>query len=215
MRLPSDPTVSSLVVVPGSTARRSVVQTLSAARRWLTMSLVLAAALTSSLPVAAASQSERWPERLPTPASALTSVEGEPVAVSAWRGKVVLLNFWASWCEPCVSEFPALSALASGEAAGRGLLVVGINYKESARAVTEFRERHGGSFPVYLDKSGEALRQWTRGMLPTTILIGRDGRARWRITGELDTADPVFLRRLESLLRENPAADAAGRIIVK
>ena len=183
--------------------------------RSLPLSCVLVAAVMASAPVAAAHRLERWPERVATPSLAFTSLDGDPVVLSAWRGKVVLLNFWASWCEPCVSEFPALSALASSDAAGRGLVVVGVNYKESARSIREFQARHAGNFPVFLDKTGDALRQWTRGMLPTTILIDRDGRARWRITGELDTADPAFLRRLEQLLREHPAGNAANENIVK
>ena len=158
---------------------------------------------------------EAWPARVPTPSLRLTATDGKPLDLAALRGKVVLLNYWASWCEPCVNEFPLLSELARGTASSQGLVVIGVNFKESLTTIREFQSRYGSDFPIVQDKTGEHFKQWTKGVLPTTVLIGRDGRARWRITGELDPKDASFTKALDQLLREGAAGHASGKIVVK
>jgi thiol-disulfide isomerase/thioredoxin len=158
---------------------------------------------------------EKWPERVPTPNLRARAINGQPLDLSGLRGKVVLLNYWASWCEPCVNEFAALETLSQGEAAGRGLVVIGVNFRESIAQISDFQSRHPASFPIYADRAGEYFKQWTRGVLPTTVLIGRDGRARWRITGELDTKSVKFTKALEQLLREAVPTDGSSGIVVK
>ena len=95
-----------------------------------------------------------------------------------------------------------LNILASPKSAEENPVVLGINFKESSSTVRDFMQRHHIAFPIVLDSAGVHTSTWTKGVLPTTILIGRDGRARWRITGEIDTADPRFIKALKPLLRE-------------
>ena len=71
-------------------------------------------------------------------------------------------------------------------------------------AIREFMVRHPIAYPMLQDSAGVHMKSWTKGVLPTTILIGKDGRARWRIAGEIDTADPRFIKALQPLLREAP-----------
>ena len=158
---------------------------------------------------------ERWPERVRTPDLRAPGINGQLLDLSSLRGKVVLLNYWASWCDPCVNEFAALSTLAESGAAGRGLIVIAVNFRESIAQISDFQSRHSVSFPIYVDRTGEYFKQWAKGVLPTTILIGRDGRARWLITGELDTKNRNFNKVLEQLLREPAPGDASSGIVVK
>lgn len=177
---------------------------MSNSRRRVAILAFLTALLAHGLPLAAEFQLERWPARLPTPSLKLRDLDGRPWDIAALQGKVVVLNFWASWCEPCVNELPIFNALASTQAAGENPIVLGVNFKESSSVIRDFMSRHRIAYPVLLDGAGEHLTSWTKGVIPTTILIGRDGRARWRITGEIDMTDPRFIRALAPLLREAP-----------
>ena len=164
----------------------------------------LSAFLVHGLSLAAEFQLQRWPSQLPTPSLKLRDLDGRLWDTADLKGKVVVLNFWASWCEPCVNEIPMLNALASTQTAGESPVVLGINFKESSLTIREFTVRHPIAYPVVLDSAGVHMKSWTKGVLPTTILSGKDGRARWRITGEIDTDDPRFIKALLPLMREAP-----------
>jgi thiol-disulfide isomerase/thioredoxin len=140
-----------------------------------------------------------WPGTS-TPPLRLTGLDGKDWDLASLRGKVVVLNFWASWCGPCVDELPVLNELAA--ASPDGLVVVGVNFKESADAIARFTQRHAFSYPILRDKTGDAFKQWTSGVMPTTILIGKDGRARWRLVGELDPGSPALRKAIEKMLQQ-------------
>jgi thiol-disulfide isomerase/thioredoxin len=141
-----------------------------------------------------------WPASLATPAFAATDASGKQWTLADLRGKVVILNFWATWCSPCVEEVPALDTLAN-ERAGQ-LVVLGINYKEASWTVDKFAQAHAAHYPLLLDKSGELFKRWTTGVMPTTILLGRDGKPRWRMMGPLDAGNRAFVEALDKLLAE-------------
>jgi hypothetical protein len=83
---------------------------------------------------------------------------------------------------------------------GDELVVLGVDYKESGDAVQRFEAAHPAGYPVLLDLSGENFKHWTNGVLPTTVLIDRDGRPRWRVMGALDPDDAGFARALAEVL---------------
>ena len=147
---------------------------------------LLACATSLVLPArAAAAQRRPWPKGRATPALELPTLDGEPWRLVAQRGRVVALNFWASWCEPCRTEMPSLELLAQRHERD-GLEVLAINHKESVAAIRRFSERESISLQLLRDTDGLAARAFGVGIFPTTVLIGRDGRAAFSVVGEAD-----------------------------
>jgi len=142
-----------------------------------------------------------WPAGQPTPALQLAGLDGHAWDLAGLRGKVVVVNFWASWCGPCVDELPVLGLLAGRD----GVAVVGVNYKESLDTIERFTAAHPLQYPVLRDRTGEAFKRWTPGVMPTTIVIDRSGRARWRTVGEIPPDDTRLRAAIDTLLA--PRAD--------
>ena len=140
-----------------------------------------------------------WSARQPTPAFSATDLSGKVWRLSDLRGKAVLLNFWASWCEPCRAEMPALQALAQSHGPDQ-LLVLAVNFKESAATVQRYVQRTDLQLPVLLDPEGLLARQWGVRVFPTTVLIGADGRVRSVVRGELDWSGPAASALLKPLM---------------
>ena len=140
-----------------------------------------------------------WPAGQPTPPLRLTTLEGQDWDLARLRGKVVVVNFWATWCEPCVHELPVLGALSRQD--GR-LAVVGVNYKEPLDSIERFGAVHPIPYPVLRDRGGEMFKRWTAGVMPTTILVDRQGRARWRTVGEIGPDDVRLKAAVAALLAE-------------
>ncbi len=111
-----------------------------------------------------------------------------------------MVNFWASWCGPCVDELPVLNALARLDPAK--VAVVGVNYKEALDTIERFSTAHPFAYPVLRDRSGAMFKQWTAGVMPTTILLDRQGRARWRSVGEIPAGDTRLKAAIAALAAE-------------
>lgn len=126
-----------------------------------------------------------WPKNQPTPKLDLAGFEGPRWSLAEARGKVVLLNFWASWCEPCRTEMPALELLAQ-RFERQGLLVMAVNHRETDAAIRRFMQQMPITLPILRDSDGATSRAWGARMFPTSVLVGRDGRARFSVIGELD-----------------------------
>src|SRR4051794_12648664 len=106
---------------------------------------------TASAPLAAGEMTlHPWPSKKATPQITLTDLDGKQWRLQDLRGKPVVLNFWASWCGPCVQELPVLNDLAQRGKA----VVIGVNYKESADVLTGFMREHQFHYVVVRDKSG-------------------------------------------------------------
>lgn len=178
--------------------------------RFLLALMVLTGSLSGKPASAGDASLRQWPAGTPAPALKLNDLDGKPWDIRELRGKVVVLNFWASWCPPCVDELPFLNALAGNDAAKENLVVLGINFKGSAPAIQRFLNEHSFRYPILVDKTGEHFKRWTTGVMPTTILIDRNGRPRWRIVGELNPADVGFRQALEKMLQE-PQQDTTRR----
>ena len=136
----------------------------------------------------------------PTAASdlELLDLSGRPVRLRDFRGRVVLLNFWATWCVPCREEMPALETLAR-ELGPRGLTVVAVNFKESRQEVEAFRQEHKLTFPMLLDSAGQVAERYQVFALPVTILVDRRGMVVGTVLGIRDWVGPdarAYLGRL-------------------
>lgn len=101
-------------------------------------------------------------------------VDGSPFNLDEMRGQVVLLNFWATWCEPCRVEMPALQAL-SERFGGRGLRVVGVNLGESAGLIREWAAAYGVRYDLVLDEQGQIAALYQIRGQPTTYVIAPTG----------------------------------------
>ncbi|MEP6790785.1 MAG: TlpA disulfide reductase family protein [Ramlibacter sp.] len=150
---------------------------------------------------AAASRAEvlPWPARDPAPVTHAAALDGSSWSLEAMRGRAVLVNFWASWCEPCRAEMPTLKILADLYDSER-LAVVALNFKESSTTVRRYVQSTGMALPVLLDPAGEIAQRWSARVFPTTIGIAPDGRPRWRVRGEMDWTSAEAGRLVESLL---------------
>jgi len=171
---------------------------IDAAYRRRTVAAMLGAMLMPAFSASALSRIQPWPAKKAAPALALADLEGRSATLSAWRGQAVLLNFWASWCEPCVAEMAQLSHLAARHA-GR-LAVVGVNYKESGETA---RRRLSGlpfAFTTLLDRNGSAFKLWTQGVLPTSVLVDSSGQPRVSVAGEMDWSGAEAAALIEPLL---------------
>lgn len=161
---------------------RAVIPALQPSRR---RTLCLAAALWPWLPVAhAASEATAWPAGQPTPELALADSQGKEWSLAAARGKVVIVNFWASWCEPCRAEMPSLQSLA--DLYGSEVLVLAVNFKERDAKVAQFARTNAIALPTPMDRDGAVAARWGVKVFPSSFVVGRDGRVRWRVIGEVD-----------------------------
>lgn len=126
-----------------------------------------------------------WPAGRPTPALDLPSWEGPRFNLAEARGKVVLLNFWASWCEPCRSEMPSIELLAE-RFAKDGLVVQAVNFRETDAALRRYLADWPITLNILRDADGAAARAWGFRIFPSTVVIARDGRAAFTVIGEVD-----------------------------
>jgi peroxiredoxin len=139
-------------------------------------------------------------ERLPAPEFELQSLDGKLIRLEDFRGSLVLLNFWATFCKPCRDEMPAMAALFR-RFRDQGLVVLAVAVdRGNRRAVDAFVKRHSIEFPVPLDPEGSARKRYEIDALPTSYLIGRDGRFVGRAIGEKQWDSPEIKQLIHGLL---------------
>ena len=172
----------------------------------LSLGLTLGALSVIGLPglANAAHVVQRWAPGKPTPLLNLTDLDGNTWNLAALQGQVVVLNFWASWCEPCRAEMPSLELLATRHER-KGLTVLAVNFKETVPAIKRFLEIAPVSVPILLDRDGESAAAWTSRMFPSTVLVDRNGIARTTVVGELDWMGAVARDLIEPLLAKPKA----------
>lgn len=110
----------------------------------------------------------------PAPDFQLHDMNGQPVSLSDFRGELVLINFWATWCGPCRGEMPYIQA-GYDSWSERGLTVLAVNIGEASTRVEQFMQAYGHSFPVLFDVTGEVSVRYNVTAIPTTYFVDSDG----------------------------------------
>lgn len=120
-------------------------------------------------------------ESEPAPDFTLATLDGEEISLSNYQGEWVILNFWATWCPPCITEMPYLQTLAD-----RGLNVLGVNMAEEAGEVKLFTVKHGIKFPILMEPDDNLVLDYQARSLPRTVIIAPDGTIALRIAGPIE-----------------------------
>lgn len=132
---------------------------------------------------------------LAPPFTALT-LDGSPTSLQDYRGRVVVLNFWATWCGPCRVEMPEFERYQAQ--VGSQVAILGVNMQESPEQVAPFVRQYGLTFPILLDPDAAIATPYRVTGLPTSVILDRSGVIRERVVGPM-TRD-VLARRVERLL---------------
>ena len=170
-------------------------------RRLLGATLAAVASATGLVPAAsrAAATVRPWPAGRPAPPLRLADLDAKPWRLEALQGQPVVLNFWATWCDPCRAEMPSLEALARRHERA-GLIVLTVNYREPAATIRRYLETMPITLPILLDTEGDVTNVWTPRVFPSTVLIDRSGAPRATVVGDLDWSGSVARELVEPLL---------------
>ena len=120
----------------------------------------------------------------------LTDLEGKTHSLSQYRGKVVLVNFWATWCKPCTTEMPAMQA-SFDKLRDKGFVVLAINELEDDAKVRDHIKQYGHTFPVLMDRDNKVANQFGVFGLPVSVFIDQQGRVQEYIKGGLLTEQMI------------------------
>jgi peroxiredoxin len=134
----------------------------------------------------------------PAPEFRLKDVNGKSLSLHDYRGKVVLLNFWATWCPSCKFEMPSMKTLHK-TLGNKGLAVVTVNVRESADEVKAFFQEHRLWFPALLDEGGDVFERFNVWSLPTTFIIGKKGELLGKVIGYRDWGSDQAMGVLQRL----------------
>lgn len=114
------------------------------------------------------------PNAVPAPDFTLQTLDGESVSLSDYRGKLVMINFWASWCPPCNSEMPDLQSYYE-QHKDEDFIILGVNYQDTPDKVQAFVEKYGVTFPILLDSDGQVANLFGVQGLPTSFFVDKQG----------------------------------------
>ncbi len=165
--------------------------------------IFLLLAVAALLVLAAASGEAAQGTRPEAPDFEFRDLSGSSIRLSDHRGKVVVLNFWATWCPECINEIPSLSGFAE-RYAGRGVAVLAISLDKSEQGLRNFLRDRPVRFPVMIDRDGDVyVKQYHVLGLPATIIIDRRGGIAARLLGGQDFLSQEFTKRIDGLLAED------------
>jgi peroxiredoxin len=137
----------------------------------------------------------------PAPAFTLTSLAGQPAGLSQYKGQVVMVNFWATWCGPCQQEMPLLDQMYK-KYKPAGFTLIGVNVDKEAPAVKELLARKPVSFPVLLDPANEVSKAYHVDEMPSSVIIDRKGEIRYIHRGYKPGDENEYQDRIRQLIRE-------------
>lgn len=177
-------------------------------RRYRTAGLIACVCLLACLATPAAESAgtlEPYTGTVPPPEFNLADTRGEMHRLEDYRGKVVLVNFWASWCPPCIKEMPGLQRLQTS-LADRPFSILAVNVGEKRYEVWKFTKLVDFSLPTPLDTQKQTFNAWQATVLPTSYLLDTRGRIRYRVQGDLEWDNASVAALIEELLAEGDTA---------
>lgn len=151
-----------------------------------------------------------YPGQRLAPALQLPDLAGQPITLAKRPAPVMLVNFWATWCPPCVEEIPSLQRLYRRFHA-QGLDILAVDVGESAESVRQFLSDKPVEFSVLLDEQGKALKDWGVHAFPTTLVLDSERRIRFAVFGAFDWDSPEVHRTLRPLLEAAPATSPSSQ----
>jgi peroxiredoxin len=137
----------------------------------------------------------------PAPVFELKNAAGEQVSLKDLRGKVVFLNFWATWCPPCIEEMPAIEKL-HHELGKDGLVILAVNFQESPERVKQFFAKHDFTFTALLDHDGKVSETYQAWALPVSVVINKRGEIAAKALGSKDWYSDEALQLFRKLVTE-------------
>jgi peroxiredoxin len=137
----------------------------------------------------------------PAPDFTLKSNQGKNLKLSEYRGEVILLNFWASWCGPCRQEMPELEKL-QARYQDYGFTILGVNVEEDASKADKVLKKTPVSFPILYDTSNKVSKAFDVRAMPSTVMIDRDGNMRYLHKGYVPGDEDEYAKWIKKLIRE-------------
>ena len=156
------------------------------------LAAVLALATTSALPVVAPTT--------PAPDFTLRAMDGPNMRLQEQRGRVVMVNFWATWCGPCRQEMPQLNRLYE-KYKSSGFVLLGVNVDDDVAKAAELAAKLGVTFPVLLDTEKTVSKLYDVSTMPSTMIIDRDGKVRYVHRGYLAGYEDNYEKQIRELLK--------------
>jgi len=150
-----------------------------------------------------------WPANVPTPKIDAVDLQSKAWNTTELAGKVVVLNFWATWCAPCKDELPTLQIL--HDISDSQTVVLTVNVREPAARATRYMQSTGMTFPVISDAKGDLAKRWGVTVYPTTILIAPNEQARWRIVGDVDWSGALANAWLADVRQNTASSNATSK----
>lgn len=157
--------------------------------------------LAAALGVAAADAYATLAAAAKAPDFTLPAIGGTNLRLQEQRGRVVMVNFWATWCGPCRVEMPHLNRLYD-KYRGSGFVLLGVNIDEEPRKAADLAAKLGLRFPVLFDSEKKVSRLYDLSAMPSTVLIDRDGRVRYIHRGYRDGYEDTYEKQIRELLKE-------------
>ena len=139
--------------------------------------------------------------RIKAPAFSLLDIDGNKHRLKSYRGKVVIVNFWATWCPPCRLEIPSMQR-AWKKLKNKNVAMLAINVGENDDTIFTFSAEYEMDFPILMDKNSSVVRSWPVSALPTTYVVDRKGRLAYRAIGDRQWDNKKLMKLILDLAKE-------------
>jgi len=164
----------------------------------LALGLLLSLALVQAVAVESGRGLTLLPGHKPAPALELTDIDGKRHRLSDYKGQVVIVNFWATWCPPCRKEMPSMQR-AWEQLRDEGVVLLAVDVGEDEDTIFAFTANYAVDFPLLMDLESEAINHWPVLGLPSTFIVDKQGALVYRAVGGREWDDPELLKAIRAL----------------